>query len=153
MAFRTYDHYKGDLERHVLPKLGRMEVQKITPDALAAFFAEKRKTLSAWSIRGLLTPMSRIFALAARRNYISENPLRRLDSSELPQGRNKTEPRVLNRDELGRLLAHTSDTYKPVISVLAFTGMRLQECLGLTWQDIDFEASLIRVAVPAHPSD
>jgi integrase len=89
--------------------------------------------------------MSRIFALAVRRGYVHENPLRRLDSSELPKGRNKTEPRVLTREELTKLVSKTPETYKPVISTLAATGLRLQECLGLVWRDVDFEAGLIRV--------
>jgi integrase len=131
LAPRTYDHYKGDLERHVLPKLGTHEIQRITPDILAAFFAEKRKKLSAWSCRGLLTPTSRIFALAVRRGYLNDNPLRKLDSSELPHGRNASEARVLTREELTKLLSNTPDTYRPVIATLAFTGMRLQEAFGL----------------------
>jgi hypothetical protein len=101
MAPRTLDHYRGDLDRHVLPKLGRHEIQKVTPDMLARFLAEKCASgLSPWSCRGLLTPLGRIFALAVRRNYINENPLRRLDSSELPKGKKKSEPRVLTRNEL-----------------------------------------------------
>jgi integrase len=145
LAPRTYDHYKGDLERHVLPKLGTHEIQRITPDILAAFFAEKRKKLSAWSCRGLLTPTSRIFALAVRRGYLNDNPLRKLDSSELPQGRNASEARVLTREELTKLLSNTPDTYRAVIATLAFTGMRLQEALGLVWEEVDFEAGIIRV--------
>jgi integrase len=31
------------------------------------------------------------------------------------------------------------ETYRPVIAVLAFTGLRIQECLGLVWNDVNLE--------------
>ncbi len=32
-----------------------------------------------------------------------------------------------------------------MIATLVYTGLRIQECLGLVWGDTDFEAGLIRV--------
>jgi integrase len=146
MAPRTLNHYRGDLNRHILPKLGGQAIQTVTPDVIAWFLSEKRASgLSAWSCRGLVTPLGRIFALAVRRGYINENPLRRLDGSELPKGQNASEARVLTRDELTALLSNAPDKYQPVIATLVYTGLRIQECLGLVWSDIDFEAGLIRV--------
>jgi integrase len=113
---------------------------------LARFLAEKRDSgLSAWSCRSLMTPIGRIFGMAVRRGYIHDNPLRRLESSELPKGQNKDEARVLTREELAALLSKSPDAYKPVIATLVYTGLRMQECLGLIWEDVDFEANLIRV--------
>lgn len=35
--------------------------------------------------------------------------------------------------------------WEPVITVLLGTGMRIGECLGLCWSDLDFEKRIIKV--------
>jgi integrase len=35
--------------------------------------------------------------------------------------------------------------YAPLIVLLAFTGMRIREALGLCWQDVDLDAGAIRL--------
>jgi len=143
---RTLERYRDHLDHHLLPSRGRREIQKITPSVIASFLREKRDAgLSPWSCKGMLTPLGRTFALAVRRGYINENPLRRLDADELPKGRNLHDARVLNRDELASLIERTPETYRPVIATLCFTGLRIQEALGLTWGDVDFERAVIRV--------
>ena len=143
---RTLERYRDHLDHHLLPSLGRREIQKITPAVIASFLRMKRDAgLSPWSRKGMLTPLGRIFALALRRGYINENPLRRLDADELPKGRNLNDARVLSREELATLIAHTPETYRAVIATLCFTGLRIQEALGLTWGDVDFDGGVIRI--------
>lgn len=143
---RTLERYRQHLDHHIIPALGRRQIQKVTPNALAAFLSEKRtEGLSAWSRKGMLTPLGRTFALAVRRGYISENPLHRLDPDELPKGQNQNEARTLNREELTALVKHTPPKYRPLIGTLVYTGLRIQEALGLVWEDVDFEAGVIRV--------
>ena len=40
---------------------------------------------------------------------------------------------------------HRYEGWKPVITVLIGSGMRIGECLGLRWQDLDFENRTISV--------
>jgi len=58
----------------------------------------------------------------------------------------RQERRVLTPDELVRLLSAVRE-YKHglVIRVLALTGMRLGEALGLAWQDVDFDQGTLTV--------
>jgi integrase len=93
----------------------------------------------------MLTPMSRVFALAMRRGYITDNPLRRLDASELPRGRAKDQPRVLDRDEIARLLDATTSKYVPLLAAGVFAGPRAMELLGLCWRNVDFDEGVLRV--------
>ena len=44
-----------------------------------------------------------------------------------------------------QLLAHTLPRYRPLLATAIYTGMRLSELLGLTWQEIDLEQGLIHV--------
>jgi integrase len=56
-----------------------------------------------------------------------------------------TEARVLDAKEIEELIACSLDTYKPVVSTLAYSGLRLSEALGLDWNEIDFEGGVIKV--------
>lgn len=123
-----------------------IEVQKLTADALAAFLRDRRSVgLSSWTRKGMLTPVSRVLSLAVRRGYMSANPLRLLQPEELPKGRAKDDPRVLDRDEIGRLLAATPELYRPALATKVFSGLRAMELLGLCWWCVDFDEGVIRV--------
>ncbi len=143
---RTVERYRENVERHILPALGRVEVQKVTPDHIARLIRAKREAgLASWTVKGMLTPLGRIFALAVRRGYVAESPLHRLDSEELPKGKAKSEPRVLAKDEIVKLLRHAPATYRPILATGVFSGLRMMELLGLTWEEVDFDAGVIRV--------
>ena len=68
----------------------------------------------------------------------------RLEKHERPRLQRR-EQRVLNHDEIVRLLAHCLPRYQPLLITALYTGMRLSELLGLTWQDIDLERQVIHV--------
>jgi integrase len=72
-------------------------------------------------------------------------PLRRLQSEELPKGKAKDEPRVLDRDQISRLLAETTPIYLPMVATKVFSGLRAMELLGLCWRCVDFDDGVIRV--------
>jgi integrase len=145
-AERTVERYRSHLEGHVVPVLGSVQIQKITADHLADLVRTSRdRGLSPWTIKGMLTPLGRVFALALRRGVLSENPLQRLQPEELPKGVAKHPPRVLARDEIAALLAGAPERYRPAIGVAVFAGLRQQEVLGLRWQEIDFKNGLLRV--------
>jgi hypothetical protein len=92
-AERTLERYRSALDLHVIPTLGQRQIQKITADQLAALISSRRvsgrgtSALAPWTVRGIITPIRRVFALAARRGYIAENPVLRLHPDELPRGR------------------------------------------------------------------
>ena len=52
--------------------------------------------------------------------------------------------RVLEGADLTCVLQH-ADAYRIVFELLAFTGLRINEGLGLRWCDVDYDAGVIRV--------
>jgi integrase len=145
-AERTVERYQSHLEAHVVPALGRVQVRKLTADHVALLVRTCReKGLAPWTIKGMLTPLGRVLALAQRRGIIVENPLRRLQPEELPKGVAKDAPRVLSREEIAALLAGAPDRYRPIIGVAVFAGLRQAEVLGLRWCEVDFKAGILKV--------
>ena len=142
---RTLENYRYHLDKNLLPTLGRKRLQEISVDDCARLIAElRRRGLAATTITGALVPLGRIFALALRRGYINEIPLRRLEASERPRLQRR-EQRVLNHDQIGRLLAASLPAYRPLLATALYSGMRLSELLGLTWAELDLGEGLIQV--------
>jgi integrase len=52
---------------------------------------------------------------------------------------------VLEAEDVNHLIDATPEPYRVLIALLAFTGMRISEALGLTWADVDFEAGAVNV--------
>jgi integrase len=53
--------------------------------------------------------------------------------------------RILSREEFDRLMANSAPHLKPVIATGYFTGMRLGEILGLTWDRVDLQEGTVRL--------
>jgi integrase len=142
---RTLENYRYHLNKHLLPALGHRPVHAITTDELAQLINTLRaKGLAPKTSAGALVPLGRILNHALRRGYTNDNPLRRLERHERPRV-HRQEQRVLNHEQIAALLAHTLPTYKPLIATALYSGMRLSELTGLTWDEIDFANALIRV--------
>src|ERR1700760_1780180 len=104
---RTYGGYVYRLKRHVLPRLGHRRLDEIGVDDVLALIGELREGgYSGWSIRSILTPLSRLFSHAVRRDVIPVSPISKLDRTERPTVW-KREQRILNSQEIGRLLDAT----------------------------------------------
>jgi integrase len=142
---RTYEGYSYRLEHHVLPRFGQRRLDEIGVDDILALIGDLRESgYSGWSIRSILTPLSRLFSHAVRRDVIAASPISKLDRTERPTVW-KREQRVLNSEEIARLLDAAPSRYRTLLATAILTGLRQSELLALRWRDIDFDDELIRV--------
>jgi integrase len=142
---RTRRLYETALARHINPRLGRKRISEITVDHVAALILDlQRAGLAGSTVRGAMTPLTRVLSYAARRGLISDNPVSRLERGERPPiGRR--EMRILDRDEIDALLRAVTPSYRAIIATAIFTGLRQGELLGLTWSDVDFGNHVVHV--------
>jgi integrase len=142
---RTLDLYRSQLFRHLLPRLGRRRLALLTADDVVAVARELQADgLSPWTVKRILGALSCVFTFALRRGYISAHPFDRLERDERPHPL-RSDQRVLTQTELVRLFAACPRRYRPLLLTGAYTGMRLSEVLGLSWDDVDFAAGVIHV--------
>jgi integrase len=147
----TWDSYRRNIELHILPELGGTPLQKLTPDRLDRFYAQKlageRRDgrpagLSPKTVRHLHTILHKALRDAERKNLVVRNVASAADPPKLrPSEMNTWEPSEL-RIFLDEMRGHR---LAAAFVVLATTGMRRGEVLGLRWSDINFGAS--RVAI------
>jgi integrase len=142
---RTLDLYRSQLHRHLLPRLGRRRLALITADDVVAVTRElQAEHLSPWTVKRILAALSCVFTFGLRRGYIATHPFQRLERDERPHPL-RSDQRVLTQRELARLFAACPRRYRPLLLTGAYTGMRLSEVLGLSWDDVDFGAGVVHV--------
>jgi integrase len=139
---RHTDDIKGRYRVHVRPRLGHMLIGDVEPRHIAALLRAMRgrrpRPYAEATIANVLNVIRALYRLAQSRGYTSRSPVAGLDSAELPRPRLTGAGRVLDEAELAALVRHAGTRYRAVVTVLAYTGLRLSEALGLRWGDIDF---------------
>jgi integrase len=153
---RTLESYRASFVNHIEPEIGRRPIQSITTADLTRLIATLRAKekhvngkptgtlLSAWTLHNACKILGLIFRSAVKHGRIATNPLARI-SDDLPVGKNKAQARVLEAEDVRKLIEATPESYRVLVATLAFTAMRISEALGLVWADVDFDAGVISV--------
>lgn len=137
--------YKGQYRNHIEPVLGNLKVKEITTPKLTQIMQSYK--LNPETVRKVYVIVQSIFRRGIEQGFIRENPCHNVI---LPKDRNKKKKTSLDEDEINRFmeLLNTKvwdEDFKRIIKVLLYTGMRSGECLGLAWEDIDFEEMTITI--------
>lgn len=110
---------------------------------------QPEKTLSSSTIRAYHSLISVIFEQAEREMLITFNPASRATKPK----QEKYVPDYLQPDELARFLDCLEDEpikWRTITHLLAVTGCRRGEILGLKWSKVDFENKQLRIDASIH---
>ncbi|CAN5220264.1 site-specific integrase [soil metagenome] len=144
----TLSDYESYLRVHLVPFFGAHLLDEIDVDLVESFIRARRAEGKAIkSIRNYLGLLQAIFALALKRGWCTTNPVAAIDK---PRNRHDHDIRYLNAGELEALLHAVPETElgrleRTFYLTAAMTGLRRGELLALRWQDVDFEAGVLRV--------
>jgi len=141
----TVDGYRANLERHVLPKLGDVELAKLRPSDVEALTTQLLASgLAASTVVLVRTTLVICLNAAVRDGVLDRNPASSARAPRVP----RTEKRALSPAELRQLLAVAAadDEVGPAVELLATTGLRRGELLGLTWGDVSASSLTVRRA-------
>jgi integrase len=142
---RTLEAHRYQLDRHLLPALGRRRVAALTVDDVADLLHQlRRKGCSAKTSANALTTLQSVMRFARRCGWVAADPVERLERDERPRPQRRRQ-RVLGRAEIERLLAACSPRNRLMVATVLYTGLRISELLGLVWDDVDFAAGVIHV--------
>jgi integrase len=145
---RGVELYRNSWRLYIADPLGDVRLGQIDAATLSTWMRSLRaRGLSDSTICGALLVVRAIYRLAMRRGLVARSPLDGLDPAEMPRPRRGGAGRVLTEQELAVFVRHASDYYRPVVTALAFTGLRTGEVLGLRWQDVDFVEGELHVRV------
>jgi integrase len=159
--------YRDALDNVLIPRFGTWKVAAIDADSIARLIrdlereglhaidpARPKRPLSASSISNYTKPLSGTLALAVRRGLIAANPYRTLTGDDRPVKVDSGPAHDWSDEEIEALLLASEEVaaqrdskydYSPILRTAIYTGLRLGELLGLQWQDVDLEASVLHV--------
>ena len=139
--------YRQIMKNHIIPALGKVKLQKLTADQLQQYYTMKLKTLSPNTVLKHHNLMQTAFVMAERHDIITRSPTFRATPPRAIQN----EIRPLTAEQLQKLIEsayeNKEDKHALLLTIIfaAFTGMRREEILGLTWGDVDIKKGLITI--------
>jgi integrase len=149
----TWLSYQRNLERHVIPALGKVELQRLTPAHLTGFYRslltggrlDGRGGLSAKSVKNIHGALHPALKDAVRWGYVARNVA---DAADPPKVITP-EMQVWSPTQLRIFLTYVRDDRLYAAWMLfATTGMRRGEVAGLRWVDVDLAAGRVTPRKP-----
>jgi integrase len=151
----TYQSYKNTIEKHIKPKLGKIEIQKLTAANIKRLMNEKTDGeradgkeggLSVRSVRYIYRMINGALKQAKVEGLISFNPCEAIKQPKL----NRKEQMTIPLNKIGQFLKTAKynghyNRYFLVYYLVLNTGLRRGEVLGLRWKDIDLVEKRLKV--------
>ena len=139
----TWVRHEINVRVHLKPALGRVRLGKLNPLQVQSFYRYKLdQGLSAASVLKIHSTLSKSLKQAVRWRLV---PLNVCMAVVLPRI-TKPEIQPLDAQQMKALLkaAQGTDLYALWV-LMATTGVRVGEALGLRWEDLDLDARTLRV--------
>lgn len=141
-----YNHF-------VRPTFGKRFIGKIKYSNVKKFYYKMilNEEMKANTLDSIHTQLHPAFQMAVRDGLIRQNPtegvMREIKKSHIWEHNPRHALTIPQQKAfMGYLKAHREyQGWVPIITVLLGTGMRIGECIGLRWEDVDFEKRIISV--------
>ena len=154
---RSVESFTAIVNRHIVPVLGKIRLDKLTPEQLQALLEKKRQPykvkskggkevekhgLSPQTIANIRTVLRSALGQALRWGMVARNVATLIDAPRIP----RPQTHALDIDGARKLLeAARGDRFEAIIILALTLALRRGEILGLRWSDVDFEGRALRV--------
>lgn len=140
----TYESYAAIIKNHISPAIGAIELQALKGTHIQRMYNGLIKTnFSGKTVKNISAVLHKSLDVAVKQKIILSNPC---DAAELPKVTRK-EIRPLSDEDIPRFLAAIKDSSMGnAYALCLFAGLRKGECLGLSWEQIDFERGRITIS-------
>ncbi|HZU65891.1 MAG TPA: tyrosine-type recombinase/integrase [Ktedonobacteraceae bacterium] len=139
----SYQLYRCIIHAHLIPALGHLKLQKLTPQHIQKFYAEKQRTgASPNRIRTMHNVLHKALEHARRLGLVGINASAGADLPRVDTPEGKT----LTPEQAHRLIAAAKKEWMRTVLIVALaTGMREGELLGLHWEDVHLDEGYLDV--------
>lgn len=140
---RTFESYRLNVNGRLIPLIGRHRLGSLTPQIVQGAYAKLLgRGLSARSVQQAHTVLHGALRQAVRWGMVGRNAC---DGVIVPRV-TRTEMSTLTAEQLAVLFDATADHHLHALWVLlATTGLREGEALGLQWPDLDLDRNRLMV--------
>ena len=143
----TIEHYRNHVDNHIVPRIGREKLARLTTPRIQAFRDDLVTKLSRAQARKVLVSLKSLLRDACRRGNLAQNVA--VGVSIKSDSRSKTKLKVgvdiPRPDEIRRIVHAATGRIRPFLIVAIFCGFRSSELRGLRWADVDFKSEELHV--------
>jgi integrase len=145
----THERYEQFIRLHLIPGLGHVQVSRLSPQAIEAFYRELHGKVSPTTARHIAVLLRETLQAAVRWGIVLQNPC---DRTEKPKA-TRWAPTLWSAEQAVHFMEGARGTrHWLLFAVLLTTGLRLGEALALTWADVDLTRGLMFVRQGKTPS-
>jgi integrase len=144
----TLQGYRRVMERDVLSVLGSVALQDLRASDLDALYASlSKRGLSMTSVHHVHAVINKLLRDAKRKGLVNRNVARLANAPSLTTARSRgPEMTVWSPNELAGFLASIEgNRNEALFRLMAMTGLRRSEVVGLRWSDVSLERSRLTV--------
>ena len=151
----TYDGHASNLRLHILPELGRVKLENLNPPKIKLFANRMAKksngrggTLSSVSVGNVRRTLSAMLETAVRQELLPSNPAKKVTwiHEERRKGKALTPQEYT---ALMRGIKREPLVWSTMFMLIASTGMRRGEAVGLDWRSVDFKNQQVHIVQAA----
>ena len=156
----TLKRYRGDIGRHVKPRLGRKKLTQLTAEDLRDLYRELQDRgriaprpgqslgLSPTTVHGIHAVLHQALQAAADQGLMPNNPAKQVDPPKITHKPMK----ILNEEQVNIFLEVTDQDpiWRDFFYTELTTGLRLGEICGLMWSDFDGRKGTLSVSRALH---
>jgi integrase len=132
---------ESHLKVHILPELGGMKLDQIGRENQQIFATHLSRKVSRKTVLNVLGTLSSILSKAKEWGYICEGV--EFGKLVLPEASIGFTARFFSADQARQIIEAAPEPFSTMFGVLAMTGIRAGELLGLQVDDLDFDRRLI----------
>jgi integrase len=147
--YNTRCGYEMIIKNHVKPALGIYKLKSLTPAILQEFI--NGKYLSGYSknhLTNMYTVLNGSLKYAVHPcNFTKDNPMQYVKYPKYEHSRLETDHKIISKDDFNKIIERFTPGTTFYISIMIgyYTGCRIGEVAGLTWNDINLEKGIINV--------
>jgi integrase len=145
LRLKTYERYRGIIDRHIVPRIGHLKLSKVSPSDIKALqTALTADGMAAKGVELVHIVLSGAFKYAVGLEILWRNPAQPVSPPKRPQAELPTS----EIDDVNRILRRGREEMYPLypaLHLIAYTGIRRGEALGLRWSDVDWDTPSITI--------
>lgn len=141
LALRTVDSYAHSLRAWILPTLGPLPLDKITPPVVRKWHSDIAAQTGRTATRQAYAVLRAILNTAVSDEIIPRNPCRIVGAGQP----NSPERPLISLAEVQRLTAAMPEHLRTLVQLAFWSHARLGEALALTCGDVDLKAGTLRI--------
>ena len=154
---RTIERYSEIINNHLIPSVGKMELQELTPIILQKYISELLKCgnkrtgdgLSSSAVNSIITVIQNSLHTAYNLRYIDDMVGDKLKRPKMVEKQVECFS-LVEQKKIEQAVKGSARPHMIGVLICLYTGLRIGELLALEWSDIDFSNGTLMVDKTCH---